>query len=382
MRPRADAPTVIESSAPLWSAGHGRVLADSPTVDIGGNTAVITALRLSDGRIVVAEAEPVGLRYFGADGRPLYDVGSAADGPEALRGIQQISLGRADTVAVFDVVQGALVLVDPNGGLGGRIRIHPELTPRGANGFLPKGLAPDGRYLLQTDETAYPFPAPAGSVVVDSTRIYWLDRDATLTDSTPRLFEGESFGFGATSPSGRITVLPLAVPLGPMLRVASGASGVWFGDGATWELRHADPHGHVDQLVRLGAPAVPLTPALRDSFVARYRAGRLGTDPRGLDRQFALKISESPFPSDLPAFIDLFVGADSTIWVQHAGLLEGRSGDGTLGWTLIGANGRWLGDITVPPRFRPTAAGRDWVLGVMRNEDGSARVRLYPLKER
>ena len=50
-------------------------------------------------------------------------------------------------------------------------------------------------------------------------------------------------------------------------------------------------------------------------------------------------------------------------------------------WTLIAADGRWLGDLTMPPHFRPTAAGRDWVLGLMRSDDGIGRVQLYTLHQ-
>src|SRR5512141_2721923 len=60
---------IIESTAPLWAAGHGWVVADSPTADLRGIGSPDAALRLSDGRIVVADGAPVGLRYFGRDGR-------------------------------------------------------------------------------------------------------------------------------------------------------------------------------------------------------------------------------------------------------------------------------------------------------------------------
>ncbi|HET7040743.1 MAG TPA: hypothetical protein VFI13_01945, partial [Gemmatimonadales bacterium] len=71
---------VIESNAPLWSEGKGRSLVSAPTVDIGGVAEAITALRLSDGRLVVAQADPFHLGYFAPDGRHLYDAGGGEDG--------------------------------------------------------------------------------------------------------------------------------------------------------------------------------------------------------------------------------------------------------------------------------------------------------------
>ena len=383
-RPAASSPggIVIESAAPAWAAGQGLALADSPSVVIDGLASASAALRLSDGRIIVAQVSPVGLSYFSADGRHLYDAGRSEDGPDALRSVAQVSLGRSDSVAVYDFVARSLVLFDANGGRAGTVDVARAATPAGVNGYLPQGLAPDGRYVLQGDETRYPFPGAPGEVVADSTRLYILARDGRLTDSSSRLFEGESFGFEAKTKAGQAMVLPLARPLGVALRVGVGPSGVWLGDGSSWELRHLDPRGAVDRIIRLHRDLAPLTPALRDSFVARFRARRLGTDPRGLDRQFAARIDQAPFPATLPAFLSILVGADSTLWIQHAGLLEGERGDATLDWTLIGADGRWLGDLTMPPHFRPTAAGRDWVLGLGRGADGAARVELFALHPR
>ena len=383
-RPTARPParSIIESATPIWGAGHGLVLADTPMADIGGLSVVSDAVRLADGRIVVADASPVALRYYAADGRHLYDAGGAEDGPDALKGIAHLSVGRADTVAAYDFARSALVLFDPNGARAGTVLVHPELTPRGANGLLPRGLVADGRYLLQADETKYPFPGAAGAIISDSTRLYWFARGGTLTDSSARLFEGESFGFPAKGTQGLVTLLPLARPLGATLRVASGASGTWIGDGTAWELRHLDAHGQVDRTLRLTRALAPLTPEFKASFVARFRARRLGTDPRGLDRQFAAAIDQSPFPAQLPAFNDIIVGADSVLWVEHSGLLEGQRGDGTLDWTLFGPDGRWLGDLTMPPYFRPTAAGHGWLLGVLSAPEGPMRVRLYSLQER
>ena len=101
-----------------------------------------------------------------------------------------------------------------------------------------------------------------------------------------------------------------------------------------------------------------------------------------VQRQFAEAIGNAPFPDTLPAFSGIFVATDSTVWLQHTGLLEGFAGDAALDWTLIGADGRWLGDLTMPPGFRPTDAGRGWVLGLWSDRVSATRVRLYPLVER
>ena len=373
---------IIESPAPLWAAGHGWTVADSPTVDLAGIGSPEAALRLSDGRIVVADGGPVGLRYFSREGHPLYDVGRAGDGPAELRSIFQLDLAAADTVAVYDLAQRTLFLFDPNGALAGSVVVAESLAPRGTNGYLPKGITADGRYLLQQDEVAFPFAGAPGAILTDSTRLFWLSRQGRFTDSTSRLVAGELFGFELEAGRGQRMVTPLARPLAPALRVVTGGGMVWAGSGAAWEILGYDAQGRAARLLRIPRERVPLTPALRDSFITRYRARVAGAAPLSVPSQLAEGIGAAPFSDRLPAYNELLAGEDSTLWVQHVGLLEGLPGDASLVWTVFGADGRWLGEVTMPPQFRPTAAGHGWILGLWRDPAGATHVRLFPLVER
>jgi hypothetical protein len=188
------------------------------------------------------------------------------------------------------------------------------------------------------------------------------------------------FGFPVNTGKPGGILAPLARPLGAEMRFAGGDDVVWLGPAGRWELLGVDGSGKVVRIVRLAKQVRPLPAALRDTFVARYRARRAG---RGMvQQQFAAAMDRAPFPDSLAAYAGLFVARDSTLWVQHAGLLEGLPGDGTLDWTVIGADGRWLGDLTMPSGFRPTDAGRGWILGLWSDREHPPRVRLYPLVER
>ena len=369
---------VISNTAPRWVAGHGWVVGDSVLLDITAVGDPQEAFRLSDGRIVVADGRPVGLRYFAADGHELYTVGGEGDGPGALRSLYHLDLGRADTIVAFDLAQGKSVLFDPNGAFAGAITVSPSLTPSGSNGYLPKGLAPDGRYLLQRDEAPFPFPGAPGELRTDSTRVFWLTRAGALGDSSARLVAGEIFGFALAGARGQRVLAPLARPLAPALHVVGGRDRVWVGLGDTWEVRGLDPTGRVEQIIRVPLPVEPLTPALRDTFITRYRdeARRLGANT--LPQQFAAGIASAPFPERLPAYGDILAGEDSTLWLLHGGLFE----DVPPTWTVIDAEGHWLGEVTLPARFRATAVGHGWILGIQGAAEGPARIRLYPLVER
>jgi hypothetical protein len=377
--------TIIESAAPLWPEGKGWSVGAEPTLELSAPAdqplrIPIEALRLSDGRFIVSEAQPPSIRYFTAEGRWLYDVGTSADGRNRLQSIFDLDVGHGDTVLAYDLVARRATRYDPNGGVVGVIASPESLVANSASGFLPRGFAPDGRILLQRADTPFPFPGAAWSILPDSSILYWQSPSGKLTDSTPRMATGEFFGFPVDGGKPEKFLAPLARPLGAETRFVGGADVVWIADARRWELRGVDGTGKVVRIVRVAKPVLPLTPALRDTFVARYRARRAGG---GLvQRQFSQGIGEAPFPDTLPAYSAVFVASDSTLWLQHTGLLEGLPGDAALDWTLIGVDGRWLGDITMPPGFRPTDAGRGWVLGLWSDRASVTRVRLYPLVER
>jgi hypothetical protein len=48
-------------------------------------------------------------------------------------------------------------------------------------------------------------------------------------------------------------------------------------------------------------------------------------------------------------------------------------------WSVFDAGGRWLGDVTLPPRFTPLEIGADYVLGRSRGTDNVARAVMYRL---
>jgi hypothetical protein len=48
---------------------------------------------------------------------------------------------------------------------------------------------------------------------------------------------------------------------------------------------------------------------------------------------------------------------------------------------VFDATGRWLGDVSMPPRFVPLEIGADYVLGRSREADKVPRVVLYRLEK-
>ncbi len=82
------------------------------------------------------------------------------------------------------------------------------------------------------------------------------------------------------------------------------------------------------------------------------------------------------FAETYPAMQSVRAGPDSTVWVQHvrtAEDLSGASGEldishmGSDDWDVFEADGRYLGTLTLPPRFRPMLVRGDDFWGVQRD---------------
>lgn len=127
--------TIVENSAPTWHPGEEWTVVAEPEVEIGvldGEAPyqlyrVAGAVRLSDGRIVIANGGSNELRYFAPDGRHVRSVGREGDGPGEFRFIGRILRLPGDSVLVSNLMpprhslfdeQGTFVrTVDPAGGM-------------------------------------------------------------------------------------------------------------------------------------------------------------------------------------------------------------------------------------------------------------------------
>lgn len=100
--------TIVESAAPRWREGEGWRVVPEPAVEIGaveGEEAyqlhrVAGALRLGDGRIVVANGGTSELRYYGPDGRHRHTAGGEGEGRTIAVVMWPLPFGRASMSAV------------------------------------------------------------------------------------------------------------------------------------------------------------------------------------------------------------------------------------------------------------------------------------------
>jgi hypothetical protein len=146
---------------------------------------------------------------------------------------------------------------------------------------------------------------------------------------------------------------------------------IYHGDGSSYQVTTRALDGAVQRHARILRSRRSVDDALWDRYweheLARTsEAGRAAVERRR---------TSFPRSDSVPAFMQILTARDGGLWLQHYPL----PGDSATTWSLLDAAGRWLGDVTTPPRFRVTDARGDTVLGIWQDELDVSYVRRYHL---
>jgi len=87
--------------------------------------------------------------------------------------------------------------------------------------------------------------------------------------------------------------------------------------------------------------------------------------------------TELPHRPTHPFFDALLIDATGHVWTRQSSV-----GSATRSWLVFDPGGIWLGTVSVPGSLRITDIGRDYVLGVYRDDLDVQSVRLYKLDRR
>lgn len=379
--------TIVENSAPTWHPGEEWTVVAEPEVEIGvldGEAPyqlyrVAGAVRLSDGRIVIANGGSNELRYFAPDGRHVRSVGREGDGPGEFRFIGRILRLPGDSVLVSNLMpprhslfdeQGTFVrTVDPAGGMSdgaapplallAGLRA-PPVAGRLANGTfvaqasIESGGPPNG---LSRPPTVVLLIAPGSGVADTIARLPGTERDIRIRQQDGRIagVEMRQVLFGRSS------------------HLAVAADRIYAGANDTYEIGVYVPGAGLTRLIRRTRPNRPLTQAIIDEVRRRnLENARDDNERRAIERQLA----EAAFPETLPAFSDLEADAAGRLWVK-----DYTTGDDENRWDVFEPDGRWLGTVVLPRGFNPTEIGEDYVLGIVRDDLGVERVRVHRIEK-
>lgn len=365
---------LVESAAPAWPAGTGLHVAPRPRLSIGSGEGreafyrVSAALRLGDGRIVVASAGSGEVRFYGPDGEFLGATGRQGDGPGEFAFLLRLVPTAGDTLIAWDAGNGGrLSRFSPTGEYLGSFALE-RMGEDGITQYL--GSFADGTHVGQATDFPEPSTFANGGVVEMGDDAYWLFerggsaiRTLVEVPLAPR--------FVQTYTEGERTGATLAtMPFRRGWVVALGPDGLRVARTDRFEVRDIDRRGRVRRVARFAAQRRPLGAADVEAWVA--------APPDATQRRLRrASLDAAPLPEHHPTVTRMLVDPAGHAWLRPGGP-EGEDPP----WQVIDADGTWLGEVAFPPSFQPYEVGAGYVLGVYLDALDVEHVQLFDLVRR
>jgi hypothetical protein len=366
---------IVDNSGPQWPEGGGWRVADEPRLDIGvleGDPhyqfdRVAGALRLSDGRIVVANAGTGELRFYDAAGRFLSASGRKGGGPGEFEGMAWLRATAGDSLLTYDYQQRRMSLFDPQGHF---IRSFVPQPLAGTAAF-PRYAAPfaDGSLLLVAARFAGPDGGLRSGVSRDTVLYLRCDGEGATLD-TMGSFVGDERYMKVDEQSVVIGIRAF----GHSGQTAVQGDGFYYGSSDRFEIGYYAADGALRQVIRLAQ--VNLSVTAQD--IERFKQEQLADARDDLDRQLWERMLEDmTYPETMPAYGEFQTDAEGNLWVG----VYRRPGDEQPRWLVFDPQGALLGTLPTPPRFSVYQIGFDFLLGRWRDELDVEHVRLYELRK-
>jgi hypothetical protein len=377
---------IVENSAPAWPADSGWHLSTAPRVAIGvvqGDPhyqldGVTTAVRLGDGRIVVANRGSDELRYYDTTGKYLSTSGRKGGGPGEFKSMSWMGRLAGDSVLVYDGSSNRLSVFDATGHF-----VRAATPPNSAQLRLSRvvGAFGDGSVVMSTTMHLSVGGKLPNGLIRSPTTYAHVALDGTLLD-TIGTFPGEAV-FMQSSSSGGGKYVTIRTQRGGVYHTPVSAvhdSAFYYGSSDAYEIGIYDAGGTLRRSIRRAQPNGKVTDEVIDQMKRAALEGqqeRTGKPPTAEDRAALEKrYAELPMPETMPAYKSLVVDVDGDLWVQEFDVVPNRK---PTRWTVFDPGGQMLGTVTMPVRFTPYDIGTDYVLGMWRDDLDVEHVQLYTL---
>lgn len=347
-----------DPSDPIWH------LSSAPVVDIGVQAGdpdyelfgARNSTRLSDGKIVVANAGAHEVRWYDAEGLYLTKAGRRGGGPGEFEGLDRVARQAGDSILAYDDEHNRVSVFGPGGELA------RTATLKGPRGFLT-GVFGDGSLLI----TAQAIEGLTEGLSRWKEAAFRYRGDGELLD-TLGVFPGiewvtEIRESGITSRSR---------PFGKSSSFAVWGSTFIVGTQDEYEIAVYGTDGDLVASIRLDCPAVPVTPSDIEEYKAEELADVADEDER---RQVRSELDRLRYPPEMPAYGRIAVDAEGNVWVAE----HRPPGHEQPRWMVFDGEYRVLGGVETPPGFVIHEIGSDYVLGRARDEYDVEHIRVYDL---
>lgn len=359
---------VSNTDVGIWHGGEGWTLEEELRIgSVGGDpeyqfgqVGLITVS--SDGAIYVVDVQGQHVRVFTADGEYVRTIGGPGGGPgEMGRGVAFALMGPGDTLLVPDMGNQRVNRYGPDGSSLGSFPIELK---KGIP--IVWGATADGVIVEQVRPLVLPEQPASDSMDA----IIRLATDGSVVDTLLKFSSGGTLDFGGRSPEVNLFSPEPAWDVTDDLRVL-------YGVNDRYRISVYAPGGNVERVITKPFQRAPVTEGDKDAFMGfierTWRGAGVAPDMIARLRQM-IKFGEF-----FPAFSAIQAGPRGTIWVQHlqsvADLTEEQRRSfnpmedvGSPEWDVFDSWGRYLGVVTMPPRFAPRLFREDKIYGVWRDE--------------
>lgn len=373
---------ITENATFAWGPADRWVLTSVAELEIGQGTDdpqrqfhdIVSVAALPGGGVAVVDRGSQMLRLFDKVGEPLATAGGEGQGPGEFRYIWSMAWSGGDTLYVMD--ESAIEVFSSSGEyLGSSSRqVRSSLLEEPGVGIDPLLVNPDGSVLAMVFE-------PRSGRIRPVHQPFRPAQGWALF--FPGFHEAAFLGWYPGNLLERIEVASETIQLSPPFHtstfVARGAVPlrIVLGDSEVAEVRFFDASGRLTRISRWEG----VRRAVESEWVEMWKEEvRYSEAARRRLPQLEVAWSRMHVPDWLPHFQALAVDAEGNVWVRGATAPT----DSVLSYEVIGANGRWLGSVSVAPGLvhtvdLPVEIGRDYFLGIWQDEVGIQSVRRYGL---
>ncbi len=166
-------------------------------------------------------------------------------------------------------------------------------------------------------------------------------------------------------------------PFGVGTVLAARDSLIFYGTGSQFQVDVYSESGTHLRTIGLPRGRRPVSEALKAEWLERadQRLRDLIARRGGTPREEPGERPETIFMDSVPAYGHFLIDPDLNLWVGEYTMI----GQIPMSWTVLSQEGRWLAEVVTPPRFRIWEVGRNYLLGVWKDDDDVERVRMHLL---
>ncbi len=361
---------IVMNDEPAWPKGNAWQVLAEPEVSIGafgGDSdyelyQVGSATRFADGMIAVLNAGTHEVRFYDADGRYLRSIGRDGEGPGEFRRPSALFRLGSDSLVVWDS-QLRRVSVFLRHGVFARSFTIAGTAPYSVTNLLAN------RTLLAATGNVYRAGASEGGVHRDTSRYVILSLKGDSVGSVGSFPSAERFVRLAGGGMSVTTML-----FSRTTRRAVYDNLVFVGTNDEYAIDVYDDAGNLVRSIRREVTPTVVTAELFSAEV-EHRISEIEERFREI---MAPLYEDMPRSEVQPFYSGLLTDPDGHLWVRR----YTPESDPEWEWSVFDSSGRWLGDVVSPTGLEIYEVGRDYVLGLWRDETDIEFVHLHDLIRR